>query len=117
MSLIFSGMDPYLEDPKLWPGLHSRMAVYLAAALQSLVGRRYITAVEERVYLEGPERKIVPDVWIRGGLASPGSGLLSPESAVAVLEREGPIVFKVSVLEFHESYITILGRHSNQHAV
>jgi Protein of unknown function (DUF4058) len=30
MSMIFPGMDPYLEDPKLWPGLHSRMVVYLA---------------------------------------------------------------------------------------
>ena len=118
MSMIFPGMDPYLEDPKLWPGLHSRMVVYLADALQSLVGRRYITAVEERVYLEGPEREIVPDVWMRPRLTgSPTLDVASPESAVAVLEEEEPLVFKVSGLDIHESYITILDRHSNQNVV
>jgi hypothetical protein len=58
MSMIFPGMDPYLEDPQLWPPVHSRMIVYLADALQRLLGRRYITSVEERVYLEGPDREI-----------------------------------------------------------
>ena len=41
----------------------------------------------------------------------------SPESAVAVLEEEKPLVFKVSGLDIRESYVTILDRHSNQNVV
>ena len=32
--MIFPGMDPYLEDPRVWPGVHSRMVVYIADHLQ-----------------------------------------------------------------------------------
>lgn len=118
MSMIFPGMDPYLEDPKLWPGLHSRMIVYLADSLQPLLGRRYITAVEERVYLEGPEREIAPDVWMRRSVTeSRALEVASLETAVAVLEEEKPLIFKASGLDIHESYVTILDRHSNQTVV
>ncbi len=83
-----------------------------------MLGRRYITAVEERVYLEGPEREIVPDVWIRPRRSgSPAPDIASPESAVAVLDEEKPLFFKASGLEIRESYITILDRHSNQKVV
>jgi hypothetical protein len=30
MPMIFPGMDPYLEDPRIWPGVHSPFIVYLA---------------------------------------------------------------------------------------
>ena len=33
MSMIFSGMDPYLEDPQIWSGFHQRLIVYLAAII------------------------------------------------------------------------------------
>ena len=29
MTMIFPGMDPYLEDPQIWPGVHSALVVYL----------------------------------------------------------------------------------------
>jgi hypothetical protein len=31
--MIFPGMDPYLAAPDLWPGVHSRLVVYLADQL------------------------------------------------------------------------------------
>jgi hypothetical protein len=58
MAMIFPGMDPYLEDPDLWPGVHSRLVVYISDQLQPMIGPRYIAAVEERVYLEGPGREV-----------------------------------------------------------
>jgi hypothetical protein len=30
MSMIFPGMDPYLEHPQRWIGVHSRLVVYIA---------------------------------------------------------------------------------------
>jgi len=40
MSMIFPGMDPYLENPQLWPGVHTRLIVYLADQLQLLLPAR-----------------------------------------------------------------------------
>ena len=34
MPLIFPGMDPYLENPAIFPGIHSRMIVYLADQIE-----------------------------------------------------------------------------------
>ncbi|HJT32401.1 MAG TPA: DUF4058 family protein [Pirellulales bacterium] len=27
--MIFPGMDPYLEDPAMWPGFHNALIVYI----------------------------------------------------------------------------------------
>ncbi len=58
MSMIFPGMDPYLENPKLWPGVHSRLIVYLADQLELMLRPKYVAAVEERVFVEGPDREV-----------------------------------------------------------
>ena len=45
--MIFPGMDPYLEDPQLWPGVHNRLVVYIADELQPRLEPRYLAAVED----------------------------------------------------------------------
>ena len=86
MSMIFPGMDPYLENPQLWPGVHTRLIVYLADQLQLLLPARYVTAVEERVYVEGTDRQYIPDVWIKRSEHPQRSG------GAAVAEMEEPLV-------------------------
>jgi hypothetical protein len=49
MAMIFPGMDPYLEAPPLWPGVHASMIVYIRDQLQPLIRPRYLAAIEERV--------------------------------------------------------------------
>jgi hypothetical protein len=56
--MIFPGMDPYLEDPQLWPGVHASFVVYVRDHLLPVLRPRYIAAVEERVYVEGPDREV-----------------------------------------------------------
>jgi hypothetical protein len=34
MATVFPGMDPYLEDPQIWPGVHSALVVYIRDQLQ-----------------------------------------------------------------------------------
>jgi hypothetical protein len=66
-------MDPYLEQPSLWPDVHSRLIVALADVLAPMVSPRYYVAVEERVYLAQPEeRRLVgqPDVALVGAGAT-----------------------------------------------
>ena len=65
VTMIFPGMDPYLEHPRLWTGFHRGLITYIGDYLRPLLRPRYIAAVEERVFLEGADREIVPDVWVR----------------------------------------------------
>lgn len=46
MSMIFPGMDPYLEVPELWPGVHNILIVNILNYLTPLLRPRYIAAVE-----------------------------------------------------------------------
>jgi hypothetical protein len=52
MTMIFPGMDPYLENPAIFPGIHTRMVVYLADQIAPILRPRYIASVGERVYVE-----------------------------------------------------------------
>jgi hypothetical protein len=108
--MLFPGMDPYLEDPQLWTGVHTSLIVYIRDFLQPRLRPRYVAAIEERVYLEGPEQEKIPDVWIRRRKRA-GNG------AVAVLEADTPVVVKVPNLEVHQRYVTILDRLSGQKLV
>jgi hypothetical protein len=113
MSMIFPGMDPYLEDPRIWPGVHSRIVVYLADQLQPLIRPRYIAAVEERVFVQGPQqREIIPDAWLKRH--RPEEKLAA---STAVLDVDTPVVMQVPELEIHESYVEILDRESEQRVV
>ncbi len=105
----FPGMDPYLEHPVLWEGVHARMVVAVANRLQPLLDPRYVATVEERVYIEGPQRRI-PDVWIQR---------TREEGNVAVAEprQSGAVIVEVEALEVHESRIEILDAYNDMKLV
>ena len=67
MAMIFPGMDPYLENPQIFPGIHGPTVVYLRDQLAPRYQPRYIASVGERVYV-GRSRSsepIGPDVRLR----------------------------------------------------
>lgn len=76
----FPGMDPYLEDPRIWESVHHTFIVYAAAALNAVLPPDYIAVVEEWLYVLPPQRPIKPDVTVGEAVALPSSG-------VAILER------------------------------
>ena len=65
----FPGMDPYLEEPGLWPGFHNPFADDIHRILNRQLPEGYYAQVEMRseVGIERipPMRTIVPDVTIR----------------------------------------------------
>ena len=84
----FPGMDPYLEDPAVWPDVHHELISTIRELLNQKIRPKYIARVEERLYMESdddPERQFqrVPDVNIE--IAS-GRGLKSANGAVAIAE-------------------------------
>jgi hypothetical protein len=55
-------MDPYLEHPEFFPGLHDTFIVYLCEFLQSLLPDPYFAATRSRVWVEYTDRSITPDL-------------------------------------------------------
>jgi hypothetical protein len=110
--MIFPGMDPYLEDPLFWPGVHSALVVYLRDRLQPHLPPRYVAAIEERVFIEEANRQVVPDVTIR----RPRTPRHERDVAVAVAEPEvdEPALVRADPLEVHEPYVQILDLQTGQ---
>jgi hypothetical protein len=113
MVMIFPGMDPYLENPQVYPGIHGPMVVYLRDQLVPLIRPRYVASAGERVYVEGPdERPIIPDVWLRSTGRAEGRGALAEAPMV-----DEPVVVEVPDLEIREPYLEILDRESGMRVV
>src|SRR5579871_2742356 len=112
MSTLFPGMDPYLEVSELWPGLHNSLIVYIRDFLRPLLRPRYIAAIEERVFVQGPQqREFIPDVLLKQSHPS------QPRGGTALLDADEALQVQVPALPIHESYLEILDRHTNQRVV
>jgi len=110
MNCPFPGMDPYLEHPVLWEGVHARLIVTIANQLQPKLDPRYVTSIEERVFIEGPQRR-VPDVWIQKVRDVEGKpGLTRGESGTAV-------ILEVEDLQYHETRVEILDSYNEMKLV
>jgi hypothetical protein len=104
-------MDPYLENPDFWPGVHNHLVVSLAEQLQPLVRPRYIAAIEARVYVEMPPRQSVPDVLVRKDADRTKGGV----QAVAEIDEAETV--ELIGNEIEEAYIQILDMQSGQRVV
>jgi hypothetical protein len=91
----FPGMDPYLEDPSGWPGVHSRLINSISDILAPQLAPDYIVQIEERVYVASPEelsrRVIVPDLYLveHGNTRATGAATtISPATLIEPLYDE-----------------------------
>ena len=50
MHTPFPGMNPYLEQPGLWPQVHNRLIVAIADEITPQVAPKYRVSIEERIY-------------------------------------------------------------------
>ncbi len=68
----FPGMDPYLEEPTLWGGLHTRLITTISDLLADIVSPHFLVDIETRVHIVTPDdpegrRLIAPDIYIMTG--------------------------------------------------
>lgn len=106
MAMPFPGMDPYLEHPALWTGVHSGMINAIRGQIAPALRPRYVVSIEERVVIDLPQHQRVPDLWIQKPSKSvPASG----SSSGVVLES--PVVMEFSNETIREPYIEILDRY------
>jgi len=86
MASPFPGMDPYLEDPSIWPSVHHLLITHIGTTLNSLLPPCYVATFQERVFVAGADREIYPDVLVREG---PEIGTLSASSRGSELAAIG----------------------------
>jgi hypothetical protein len=114
MDYPFPGMDAYLEHPVLWEGVHARLIVAIANQLQPKIDPRYVASIEERVFIEGPQRRI-PDVWIqRAREHGETAPLAEPEHGP---EADTALIVEVENLEIHEARVEILDAYNEMKLV
>src|SRR6185503_3045623 len=101
--------DPYLEHPVLWEGVHARLIPSIANQLQPRLDPRYITSIEERVFIEGPQRR-VPDVWISKLPDADRAG--NQTAAESESESDAAVIVEVEDLEIHETRVEILDAYA-----
>ncbi|MDF5718630.1 MAG: DUF4058 family protein [Rhizonema sp. NSF051] len=103
----FPGMNPYLEDPELWSGVHGRLIVAIADSLSPQLRPSYFVAIEERVYqTTGEDRLLVgiPDVVVQSPLATinptmPNVAVAAPPAQPATVTVPMPETVKERYLE------------------
>jgi hypothetical protein len=110
MQYPFPGTDPYLEHPILWEAVHVRLIVVMANQLQPQLDPRYVTSIEERVFVEGPQRRI-PDVWVQK-VEEKATGV-----AVAEPATDTAVIVEVENLTIHQKRIEILDAYNEMKLV
>jgi hypothetical protein len=107
----FPGMDPYLEDPEIFPDFHDSLITYLRENLQANLPASYFATIGRRIWIEVSRRSIGPDLEVRHAIR-PSTRTNKPAGAVAVanLPIAHPVVVKVAHDEFREPFIEIYTR-------
>jgi Protein of unknown function (DUF4058) len=104
----FPGMDPYLEDPEIWSGVHAAILGAIQNRLGPAVRPHFVVRYAERVYrtnMEDPAfRLVVPDLRVIGCSADQAS-TESKESGVATVE---PIRVEVVDDEIHDRSLQVI---------
>lgn len=100
----FPGMNPYLEEPRLWGEVHSALMNAFWRQLNERLPDNYFGSIEERVYLETPVvfRQIIPDLLI--AKSRPASPSVSA-SATAIADT--PTHIEIAAEPIREPYVTI----------
>lgn len=85
----FPGMDPYLEDPWIWPDFHLTLAVAIRTELNRRLPTGYVARVDRYIWVQEPEtdeykRLGKPDVFLTGECGP--TGLPTATAVVAPVE-------------------------------
>jgi len=77
----------------------------MANGLRPWIRPRYITSIEEFVYIEGPGKSRAPDLWVQR------SSVRTRSKRLARIQSATPVVVDVEEWEIHQPYVEILDRY------
>ncbi len=113
------GMDPFLEDPAVFPDLHDSLIFCLRESLNEQLPPPYYAGIASRIWVQTAQRPITPDVNVlRPGQRANG-GPLANGGGVAVAEavRTEPVVVHVPREEVRETFVEIYARPGGERLV
>jgi hypothetical protein len=108
-------MDPYLEHPTLFPGLHNRLIGVLSEFLQARLPPPYYAEIGERVWVEVSRQFIEPEVTLLERGSAPGRK--TGGAAVLRAVRGRAVVVTVPHDERRETFVEIRARHGDAERV
>jgi hypothetical protein len=99
----FPGMDPYLEDPGRWAGVHGGLIAAIRADLNRRIRPRFVADAGATVYVVAAEdrRWIYPDVFVVEARQAVGAGAGARIEAPVQVLMDGPETFS-------QPYVAIL---------
>lgn len=91
----FPGMDPYLENPGRWAGVHGLLISAIRVELNRRLGRRFVADADATVYIVTPEdrRWVYPDVFVVETHQAVGAGAGARIKAPVQVLMDGPETF------------------------
>lgn len=115
----FPGMDPFLERPSVFSGLHGRLITYLEDAIQPLLPPPYFAKSGQRVWVEYSERRrepvvsiVAPAAWQHAGGERGGVTALAGEIVAE------PVVITLDDVpsgEFRETFLDVFTVRDGEH--
>lgn len=106
----FPGMNPYLEHPEIWPGVHHWLIIELARSLSHQLRPKYRVAVEVRVYETVGQQSLVvgiPDLTVKSSQRTTKQPITNvavaqPQTKFQTVEVPMPETLKQGYLEVRE---------------
>lgn len=91
----FPGMDPYLEDPGGWVGVHDGLIVAVRADLNRRIRPRFVADAGTTVYVIAPDdrRWVFPDIFVVEARQAVGAAVGSRIEAPVQVLLDGPETF------------------------
>jgi hypothetical protein len=112
----FPGMDPYLEDPLLWPSVHHLLISQTGTTLNRLLPPGYVAAFGERVLVAGPDRDIYPNALVKEDVAA-GARVSPSSGGIATAVSDPPWLIAVRPDELIESFVEVRAVTENQRLI
>jgi hypothetical protein len=110
----FPGMDPYLEDPALWSGFHTRLIVAIGESVEASLPDGYYSEVEQHVWLEDADSEtrtaFIPDAFIA---PVPGDVAVA-EAPLRVTTATSQVRLEKPVKRKGHRYLKIVDRRNNR---
>jgi hypothetical protein len=104
----FPGMDPYLESPVIWSGVHHRLITYISDALNLILRPRYVANIGKRLYIVQPEGSIIPDVYLKRRRSGRRATKAQTKRTADTEVIDPPLVLTVAGVEIREGFIEIM---------
>lgn len=110
----FPGMDPFLEDPAEWSGVHLDLIGSIRSQLAAEVIPDYRVKIEQRVYIirsdeDNGRRAIAPDVFV---VERPGPSTVMMSTAGVI--TPATMIEPAIDLEIRDRFIEIRDRHNQE---